>query len=401
MPCEAGVLRLDRPFALEHGGRIAECEIAWAAAGPADAPLVIALGGISASRYVTASCVGMRSSVQQVPSIERGSPSPQPTTRNAEPRTGHRQPGTGNREPGTGNRAPATSNREPGTGNGIAAGWWHVLAGEGRALDTRTHRVLGIDWLGGAGDSSGPATLQPFPVVDTKDQARAVAAVLDHLGVARAKAVIGASYGGMVALAFAALFPQRFDRAVIFSAAHRSHPMATALRSLQRRVVRLGIETGRAEDALRIARALAMTTYRTAHEFAERFPTAPRRLEPVVQFPVEDYLDHCGTRFAETFSPEAFLRLSESIDLHDIEPERIAADITIAVVKDDPLVPVWQARELAARLGTQASTPGQTAKRRRAHVIEIDSIYGHDAFLKEVAVVSNILTEALDTEAAR
>lgn len=343
---EAGVLRLDAPFALEHGGSITGCEIAWELAGPADAPLVVALGGISAGRHVTASAAAAPAS--------RRSPSP---------------------------------------------GWWRDIVGEGQALDTRSVRVLGIDWLGGAGESSGPATLAPSPI-DTKDQARAVAAVLDHLSVASAEAIVGASYGGMVALAFAALFPRRLERAVIFSAAHRSHPMATALRSLQRRVVRLGIETRRAPDALRIARGLAMTTYRTAHEFAERFPTAPRELEPVVQFPVEDYLDHCGTRFAETFSPEAFLRLSESIDLHDIEPEPIDVDITIAAVGNDPLVPMWQARELAARLHTHAPDSDK-AVGRRARVIEMDSIYGHDAFLKEVAMVSSILTEALDAEDGR
>lgn len=350
VPIESGVLRLDAPFALEHGGSIPDCDVAWELTGSDNAPLVVALGGISAGRNVTARDSGER-----------------PT---AELRAWAR------------------------------AGWWQDIAGEGRALDTRGLRVLGIDWLGGAGASSGPSTLKPCPTIDTKDQARAVAAVLDHLGVARAKAIIGASYGGMVALAFAALFPRRLERAVIFSAAHRSHPMATALRSLQRRVVRLGIETGREPDALCIARGLAMTTYRTAHEFAERFPTAPRRLEPVIQFPVEDYLDHCGSRFAESFSPEAFLRLSESIDLHDIEPERIDVDITLAVVDHDPLVPVWQVRELAARLGTGAAEPGG-AVRRHARVIEIDSIYGHDAFLKEVAMVSSVIAEALDAEGGR
>lgn len=346
VPIESGVLRLDTPLALEHGGSITDCEIAWELAGPADAPLVVALGGISAGRHVT------------------------------------------------------SHNAQHATRNAISTGWWQEIAGEGRALDTRRLRVLGIDWLGGAGASTGASTLQPCPTIDTKDQARAVAAVLDHHDIARAKAIIGASYGGMVALAFAALFPRRLEHAVIFSAAHRSHPMATALRSLQRRVVRLGIETGREPETLRIARGLAMTTYRTAHEFAERFPTAPRKLEPVVRFPVEDYLDHCGTRFAETFSPEAFLRLSESIDLHDIEPERVDVDITLAAVGHDPLVPVWQVRELATRLGERgAGSDG--AVRRRVRVIEIDSIYGHDAFLKEVAMVSNVIAAALDAEGGR
>ena len=110
--------------------------------------------------------------------------------------------------------------------------WWPGVAGEQRALDTERYRVLGVDFL-------------DRPGITTHDQADAIAAVLDELGVQRAHAVIAASYGGMVALAFAELHPSRLERLIVIGAADRAHPMITAQRVIQRRIIELGIEAGR------------------------------------------------------------------------------------------------------------------------------------------------------------
>jgi homoserine O-acetyltransferase len=146
------------------------------------------------------------------------------------------------------------------------AAWWPGLVGAGRALDPTRERIVGFDFVTQASWKSAPAD-----PVSTADQAVALAAHLDSLGIARVEAIVGSSYGGMVALAFAAAFPARIGRAVVISAAHVSHPMTTALRSIQRRIVQLGLDTGTGREALAIARGLAMTTYRTAEEFEERF----------------------------------------------------------------------------------------------------------------------------------
>jgi homoserine O-acetyltransferase len=314
---------------LEFGGRLDRYAIGFRLHGDPDLPLVVALGGISAGRCV-ASCPG-------------------------DPRRG----------------------------------WWEDLVGDGLAIDTTKYSVLGIDWLGGSGASSGPGhrldeSDEAFPAIGTRDQARAIVAVLDHLGVHQARAIVGASYGGMVALACGADFPDRFAHAVVVSAAHGTHPMATALRSLQREVVRLGIAGGHIADGLRIARGIAMTTYRTTTEFVDRFESAPRWSGDGARFPVEDYLDHAGRRFAATFSAESFLRLSESIDLHSVEPGAVQIPVTLVAVCGDTLVPVWQMEQLRDGLHVEA----------RWHVVE--SIYGHDAFLKEIAAMSRIIGESLE-----
>jgi homoserine O-acetyltransferase len=127
-----------------------------------------------------------------------------------------------------------------------------------------------------------------------------------------------------------------------------------------------------------------MTTYRTAEEFAARFDPAPEWTPSGPRFPVEDYLDAVAERFAAAIAPERFLALSESIDLHRVDPAAVRTPATLVGVDSDSLVPLWQLRELRNRLGGPA----------RLH--EFGSRYGHDAFLKEVDAVSRIVAEALE-----
>ncbi len=262
------------------------------------------------------------------------------------------------------------------TPNDPTPGWWPGIVGAGLALDPARRPLVGIDYLGG---SSKDRILRP---VTSHDQARAVAAVLDRLGLASAT-LVGASYGGMVALAFAELFPERTDRLVVLCAAHRTHPMATAVRSVQRSAATLGASLDRPADGLALARALAMTTYRSPREFESRFaseatsPGAPGAAP--ARFPVEDYLDARGADFVQRFDVERFLALSESIDLHRTRPDSLPPKTLLVSFDSDALVPPWLVEELAARSG-----------RSPRHLI-LPSLFGHDAFLKETDAVGALL----------
>lgn len=261
-------------------------------------------------------------------------------------------------------------------------GWWEGIGGEGRALDPRTRRVLGVEFLDGGCNAQGT----PARAVTTHDQAAAIVELLDTLGVERLDAAIGASYGGMVALALAEGWPERVRRLVVISAAHESHPMSTALRSLQRATVELGLRTGEPTEAMIIARGLAMTTYRSAKEFAERFPAVVRLdgAERKTEFEVERYLRHSGARFAERMRPARFLALSLSADLHCVSPERVTVPTTLIAAQGDTLVPPAQMRDLGARLPHLLAF--HTLRSRR----------GHDAFLTETGRLSRLLTSILD-----
>lgn len=251
-------------------------------------------------------------------------------------------------------------------------GWWDAFVGSGKPVDTTRYQVLGIDWL----DAPSP--------IRVEQQADAIAELLDHLHIDRLHAVIGSSYGGMVGLHFSARHPGRLARHICISAAHQSHPMATALRALQREAVQLGISTGQDARGLALARGIAMTTYRTIAEFAERFSNTPVSGENGPHFPVEDYLAEHGKRFVTRFTPARFLSLSLSLDLHQVDPVSITTPTTLIAVAEDTLVPLWQMEALRAQLGGPATLD------------VVHSTYGHDAFLKEVGSIGSVITRALD-----
>ena len=268
-----------------------------------------------------------------------------------------------------------SANRDVTAPAGAEPGWWQALVAEGAAIDLARFRVLAIDWLVPAELGAG--------TISSEDQADALAALLDALGVARAHAFVGSSYGAMVALAFAARHPQRAERLVLLAGAHRAHPLATAQRSVQRGIVRLGQSSGQLDEALALARQLAMTTYRGSAEFGRRFAGEPEWRGDRFHFPVEDYLEHQGRRFVERFDAERFLALSESIDLHDVAPEQVPLPATLIGFPSDRLVPLADLCELQRRL-------------RGPAVLEVvESPYGHDAFLKEPEQLAPLLREAL------
>lgn len=318
VPLPAGVRAGELPprWRLEHGATIENGRVAYELSGADGAPVVVVQGGISAHCHVTA------------------------TPERPEP------------------------------------GWWQDLVGPGRAVDAERFRVLAFDYLGGNGGTSGPRNTRPeaFPAVTTSDQARVLAQLLDRLGIERVEAFVGASYGGMVALAFAALFPERVGKLIVISAAHRSHPQSIAWRSLQRKILRLARRHSAVHEGLALSRALAMVTYRSPAELEQRFGTAARPGESGFRFPVDDYLEARGEDFARTFHPDAFLCLSESIDLHHVDPAKIEAASTLVAVRSDQLVPIEHMWALNRCL-------------RASEWVEISSVYGHDAFLKEIATL--------------
>ena len=265
----------------------------------------------------------------------------------------------------------------------LSAGWWQDIVGSGRAIDTTEYRVVSFDYVDGGSREDG----QPATLVSTYDQADALARVLDTLGLDCVHGIVGASYGGMVALAFAERYPNRVERLVVISAPHETHPMSTALRAVQRRIVVLGLETDRAHDALALARALAMTTYRSASEFAQRFASQPDvTTEASASFPVENYLLHNGEKFARRWSPSRFLALSLSADLHRVDPERIHTPTVLVSIDGDTIVPSEQMSQLAARL----AGPNR--------LVRLQAATGHDAFLAEPDLIGPILHKSLHTE---
>ncbi len=255
-----------------------------------------------------------------------------------------------------------------------SAGWWSDMVCPGGPIDLNKVHVLGFDCAPGGANTKNRLT------ITTKDQARRLAALLDHLRAERVHSLIGMSYGGMIALAFCELYPKRAGNLCIFGAAHRPWPMGVALRGIQRRIIEMATKQGVPLEGLKLARELAMTTYRTPEEFSQRFRAAPSSEKPP-SFDVGDYLQARGEHYKSIMPVNRFLALSESIDLHRVNPAKIRARTTLIASRSDQLAPPCEMQALCDAL------PGPA----QLHVI--DSIYGHDSFLKAAADLAPILVE--------
>lgn len=324
LPPGVSLCHLPSPFRLARGGELHGALLAFERIGPSDAPAIVVLGGISASAHVCAH--------------------------------------------------PASPQR----------GWWEPVVGPGAPIDTRRQQVLAFDWLGGNGGSTGPGGGETLPFIDAADQAAALWALCDALRIERVAAIVGSSYGGMVALHAAAQAPHRTGRVIAIAAAHRSHPQASAWRAVQRSIVEFGVRHDSEEQALALARSLALIGYRTPGELHDRFAGAPSiDGSGDVQLPVQDWLRARGAAFARRWNAAQFLCLNRSIDAHCIAPERILAPTALLAFRGDQLVPAEDVRALAAAL------PHRLLHR------EVPSRYGHDAFLKEPDLVGAFLREVL------
>jgi homoserine O-acetyltransferase/O-succinyltransferase len=253
----------------------------------------------------------------------------------------------------------------------VSDGWWQSQS------DTFCHhRLLSIDWVGADGALDRP--------IDTLDQANALVATMDRLGIAKAAAFIGASYGAMVGMHCAAIAPPRIGALLAISAADRAHPFASAQRAVQRQAIELGERLGSSDAGVALARKLAILSYRTPQEFEERFPTPVTIEQNRACASSEPYLEHMGRRHSERTSAAAYRRLSESIDLHRINPDLISVPTTFVAALSDQLVPARDIENLA-----RAVADGR--------FVSLRSLYGHDAFLKEERAIATIIKDFLNS----
>lgn len=266
-------------------------------------------------------------------------------------------------------------------GAGDKKAWWKDMVGPHKCVDTERFCVVGFDYLGGDGGTTGADTVD-WPLglsVDTIDQGMVILEIMKAMGHKKVHAVVGASYGAMVGIAFSQKFPEHISKVIAISGAHRSHPMSMAWRHLQREMLLLADQVKRSDNEdlgkrlVALSRALAMTTYRTPEEFEQRFNS----IDDVVS-----YLEYHGRSFAESRHHKSYYCLSESIDKHNIALEKNNVTMEVIGFEEDRLVPKRILQELAMK------TSGQL------HLFH--STYGHDAFLKEFNIFNRLLPTLLE-----
>lgn len=251
-------------------------------------------------------------------------------------------------------------------------GWWRDFVHAGGAIDLDGYCIIGFDFLPNDGETAR--------TISTADQARALSHALDIIGVEELDAFVGASYGGMVGLCFAELFPERIRKLIAISAPDRPHPAATALRGVQRRIIELATECGRPEEGVSLARQLAMVSYRTPEEFGDRFESVPKGEATGAPYDICEYLIARGQAY--DVAPERYLTLSDSVDRHRADPAKIKAETLVIAAASDRLSPPADLKRLADAIPS-------------ARFVEIQSLYGHDAFLKEPGVIGPHINEFL------
>jgi homoserine O-acetyltransferase len=290
------------------------------------------------------------------------------------------------------------------SGSARVADWWAEMFGPGQPFDTARYCVLCVNVLGSCYGSTGPCSTNPrtgaaygpdFPVVSIADMVRSQAQLLDHLGVERLHAVVGGSIGGMQALAWATLFPERVPRCIAIGAAPLG-ALALALSHLQRQAIR-GDSAWRGgryaadeqpANGLALARAIAMCSYKSDALFNERYGRRPNHRageDPARsqegRFDIGGYLDYQGQIFVRRFDANCYLSISRSMDTFALgdNPEeeaealrRITARVLLVGISSDWLFPPGDVLALAQRM---------QAAGVEARYEELVSAHGHDAFL--------------------
>ena len=218
-------------------------------------------------------------------------------------------------------------------------GWWERIIGPGSYLDTNKYFVICTNVIGGCYGSTGPGSTDPadgkryatrFPILTMEDMVRAQFRLLDHLGIKKLHASVGASMGGMQSVAAGVLFADRVGRIASISGCARSHPYSMALRHTQRQVLMMDPSWNRGfyydkvppHVGMKLAREIATITYRSGTEWENRFgrrradASKPPALCP--DYLIETYLDHQGEKFCLEFDANSLLYVSKAMDIFDL-----------------------------------------------------------------------------------
>ena len=298
-------------------------------------------------------------------------------------------------------------------------GWWTRLVGPGKPIDPARDFVICSNVIGSCMGSSGPASINPatgrpwgmaFPVITIRDMVRAQAMLLDHLGVARLKAVVGGSMGGMQALSWAATFPDRVAAAVVIASTARHSAQNIAFHEVGRQAI-MADPKWRGGDyydgdppaaGLAVARMAAHITYLSeaglTEKFGRRLQARPGKQDGAksfgfdADFQVESYLRHQGLAFVDRFDANSYLYITRALDYFDLAEEHggllanafrgTATRFCLVSFDTDWLYPTQESRNIVAALNA-AGAP--------VSFVELSSPYGHDAFLLDAPEMNRVI----------
>ncbi|MCL5103535.1 MAG: homoserine O-acetyltransferase [Armatimonadetes bacterium] len=297
-------------------------------------------------------------------------------------------------------------------------GWWDNMIGPGKAFDTTKYFVICSNIIGGCKGTTGPGSINPatgkpfaldFPMVTIRDMVEAQKALVDHLGIEQLLCVAGGSTGGMQVLQWAVSYPEMVKLAMPICTTARLSAQAIGFNAVGRHAImadpnwKHGDYYGKSipSRGLGIARMIAHITYLSDQSMHDKFGRDLQdKCEPdydfVTEFQVESYLNHQGDSFVKRFDANSYLYITKAMDYFDLTRPTGELRKTLSVVKSaflvisvssDWLFPSYMSKEIVSAL-----------RRNNADVsyAEIQSGYGHDAFLLEVDTMTRLIVSFLE-----
>ncbi|HPT39422.1 MAG TPA: homoserine O-acetyltransferase [Candidatus Omnitrophota bacterium] len=294
-------------------------------------------------------------------------------------------------------------------------GWWDAFIGPGKAFDTDRYFIICSNVLGGCKGSTGPSSINPktnkpyaldFPLISINDIVNAQKRLIDHLGIEKLLSVVGGSMGGLQVLSWLVNYPKNVASAVPIATTIKHSPQQIAFNEVGRQSIMAdenwqsgnyyaGIAPSK---GLAVARMIGHITYMSDKSMAEKFGRQKKEAgEPfkfTADFEVEGYLRYRGDNFVKRFDANSYLYITKAMDNFDASAGRplsevlrgVSAKVLVISFKSDWLYPAYQSKEIvkACKLAGIETT-----------YCEVDSTYGHDAFLLEVEEESHLIKHFL------
>jgi homoserine O-acetyltransferase/O-succinyltransferase len=298
-------------------------------------------------------------------------------------------------------------------------GWWKDFVGPGKPFDTSKYAIICSNVLGGCMGSTGPNCINPetnkpyglkFPLITIKDMVNAQKWLLDQLGISQLLAVAGGSMGGMQVLEWAISYPKMVKAAIPIATTSRLSPQGIAFNEVGRRAILNdpNWDNGNYNDdkppinGLKLARMIGHITYLSDESMRDKFGRDLRNSDDyryafVSEFEVESYLNYQGEKFTKRFDANSYLYLSKAQDYFDLKKaygslvkafSDCEAKFLIMAFESDWLYPIYQSKEIMRSLQQAGKEVSYT---------EIDTNYGHDAFLLEYGQMAPIIAGFIDS----
>lgn len=296
-------------------------------------------------------------------------------------------------------------------------GWWEIVIGPGKALDTEKYFIICSNVLGGCKGTTGPSSINPktgkeygldFPVITIGDMVKVQKKLVDSFGINQLAAIIGGSMGGMQVLDWIVRYPKMMKKAVPIATTAMSSPQQIAFNEVGRQAIFSDPNwnngnyygTGKIpENGLSLARMIAHITYLSDESMDIKFGRDLQDKDEIsydfsIDFQVESYLKHQGETFVKRFDANSYLFITKAVDLFDLSIndslidgfKNVESKIEVISVDSDWLYPTEQSTELVTALN---------ANDLEVSFSEIKSNYGHDAFLLEKGQLNHILSKFL------